>query len=342
MKTLKSISLSLVAFVCTFWFIGCEPDKPTVPTTPVVTTVTCGTLTPTALTQGVAYTGSISISYTGGNGGPYPALSFSANGLTATAGAGNLATGNGSITLAVTGNTTTVGPNTINVSLGGQTCSFNFTVAAPTATTPTSATITYPASNASCVSSNNSVNFTWTAGQNTTTYGIFIRNLLTKQLVYSTSGLTGTSYVVPVGGNSTVSLATPYRWWLVSSNTGSSTTAFSNDTTNSRFYLAGTATTSNIPFPAELTGPANNQRIASPFTFSWTGSSTDNNIVSYEFWVSVGGSSSKINTIPTTSTTGTYNYTFTNASGTQVKWWIVTNDRNGNSSSSDTRTFTVN
>ncbi len=341
MKTLKSLSLVFIAFVCSIWFMGCDGGGGGGTTAAAVTSVTCGTLTPSTLTVGVAYTGSITINYAGGNGGEYPALSYTQNGLTATAPAGKVTTSTGAVTLNVSGTPTTATNSSITVTLGSQSCTFNFTVSNPTPQTPTSAIISFPALNASCVPSNNSVNFQWTAGQNTTSYTIAIRNLLTKQIVYTTSGVTGTSLVVPVGGNSTISTATPYRWWLVSANSGSTSTAVSQDTTNSRFYLSGTATTSNVPFPAELTGPANNATISSPYTFNWTGSSTDNNIASYEFWVSVNNSASKVTTITSSSTTGTYQYSFTNPTGTQVKWWIVTNDAKGNSSTSDSRTFTV-
>ena len=340
MKTIKKVSLSLVAFACSIWFLGC-PTPPAGETKAIVKTITCGTLTPANFTQGVAYTGTISVSYTEGNGGDYSGFSFALNGLTFSTIDGKVATGSGVVTINISGTPIAVGTFSQEIKVGGQSCNFSITIIAPTTVTPTSATISYPASNASCVSNSNSVNFQWVAGQNTMSYGLFVRNLLTKQIVYSTSGISGTSLVVTVGGISTISLATPYRWWLVSATTTSPNIAYSNDTTNSRFYLAGTAASSNAPFPAELTGPANNALISSGNTFNWIGSSTDNNIVSYDFWVSVNNSESKVSTINTSSTTGTYQYTFTYPSGTQVKWWVVTNDRNKNSATSSIRTFTV-
>lgn len=76
--------------------------------------------------------GSKIINYTGGNGQTYGAISVASTGvtgLTATAPAGTLANGNGSISLAINGVPSTAGTASFQISIGGQTCSFTINVA---------------------------------------------------------------------------------------------------------------------------------------------------------------------------------------------------------------------
>ncbi|ASW76225.1 hypothetical protein IQ37_13040 [Chryseobacterium piperi] len=99
---------------------------------PVVATLDCsrGTLTGT-YTEGTASNGTKVVNYTGGNGRPYGAVSIASTGvtgLTATAPAGTLANGNGSITLNITGTPNTLGTASFTVNLGGKSCTFTVTV----------------------------------------------------------------------------------------------------------------------------------------------------------------------------------------------------------------------
>ena len=97
--------------------------------------LSCGTSTQTGtLTSGTAASGvSISVPYTGGNGGSYAAQSISSTGvvgLTATLGAGTLANGSGSLTYTITGTPTSSGTATFALTLGGQSCSVTISVGA--------------------------------------------------------------------------------------------------------------------------------------------------------------------------------------------------------------------
>ncbi|SEM40036.1 hypothetical protein SAMN05421856_1031, partial [Chryseobacterium taichungense] len=80
---------------------------------------------PATFTSGTAYNGTLTVPYTGGNGGSYSSgTSFSQNGLTFTLNPGMLNYGNGSISYSISGTPNFTSPNTISVPLSflGQTC----------------------------------------------------------------------------------------------------------------------------------------------------------------------------------------------------------------------------
>lgn len=113
---------------------------------PVVATLNCSSGTPTGTyTENTVSNGSKVINYTGGNGRAYGAITISSTGvtgLTATAPAGTLTNGNGSITLNINGTPSNTGGANFIVSLGGQTCTFSVTVQAKPARTITILSIT--------------------------------------------------------------------------------------------------------------------------------------------------------------------------------------------------------
>ncbi|UTX48888.1 fibrobacter succinogenes major paralogous domain-containing protein [Chryseobacterium sp. MA9] len=96
-----------------------------------VGSLTCGSavFSPAALSQGTAYSGTLTVPYVGGNGAAYPQSSFTQNGLTFTLPAGNLVNGNGNLVYNVNGTPATSGAMTVPVSFGGSACNVNTTVA---------------------------------------------------------------------------------------------------------------------------------------------------------------------------------------------------------------------
>ena len=77
---------------------------------------------------------SVSVPYTGGNGGVHDGqtvTSTGVTGLTATLSAGNFASGAGSLTYAITGTPASVGTASFALNIGGQTCTLNVTVLVP-------------------------------------------------------------------------------------------------------------------------------------------------------------------------------------------------------------------
>jgi len=94
-----------------------------------------GSTTTGTLTSGQAASGvSASVPYTGGNGGFHSGqtvTSTGVTGLTATLSAGGLNSGAGTLTYTVSGTPSSDGTASFALSIGGQTCTLNMTVASP-------------------------------------------------------------------------------------------------------------------------------------------------------------------------------------------------------------------
>lgn len=104
-----------------------------------VTSLDCGSAIHlgTLVNDGTEYSSGIetTIPYTGGNGGDYPALTFSSagvTGLTATLQAGTFNSGDGALTFNITGTPSGSGSAVFAINIGGQNCSFTRTVDAGT------------------------------------------------------------------------------------------------------------------------------------------------------------------------------------------------------------------
>ena len=103
-----------------------------------INTINCiGATTTGSLTSGTTASGvSVSVPYTGGNGGAYSAQSVTSTGvvgLTAILAAGTLANGNGGVSFSISGTPTTFGTASFAITLGGQSCTFIVSVAPPLA-----------------------------------------------------------------------------------------------------------------------------------------------------------------------------------------------------------------
>ena len=88
--------------------------------------------------SGTVYSGTMTLAYTGGNGGAYDVstvTSTGVEGLTATLAAGTLTSGSSNLIYTITGTPTSSGVATFNLSLGGQTVTVTLTVAAGTSAT---------------------------------------------------------------------------------------------------------------------------------------------------------------------------------------------------------------
>lgn len=99
-----------------------------------VTAIDCsGANTSGTLIEGTAASGiSTSLPYTGGNTGPYGALSVASSGvtgLTANLAAGTFANGAGNLSFNITGTPASGGAASFALSIGGQSCSFTVNVA---------------------------------------------------------------------------------------------------------------------------------------------------------------------------------------------------------------------
>jgi uncharacterized protein (TIGR02145 family) len=111
---------------------------------PTVTTINCASATTstsgTTINSGTQLCGvSVSVPYTGGNGGSYGAQSINSTGvlgLTATLSAGVLIVGNGSLSYTISGTPSSSGLASFTINLGGQSCTFTVSVAAATQYSP--------------------------------------------------------------------------------------------------------------------------------------------------------------------------------------------------------------
>ncbi|MBB3842257.1 uncharacterized protein (TIGR02145 family) [Runella defluvii] len=86
-----------------------------------------GGASPISFSAGVAYTGKVTVSYTGGNGGSYAAgsvPSVGATGFTASWDAGTLSTGDGTITINIAGTSAKEGSAFFTVSIAGKSIAF--------------------------------------------------------------------------------------------------------------------------------------------------------------------------------------------------------------------------
>ncbi|GAB2645460.1 hypothetical protein GCM10027035_44450 [Emticicia sediminis] len=120
---------------------NCTLSLPVAVSKSSIATLVC-TVAPAIGTNGTAYTGTVTMAYTGGNGGTYDvstASSTGVEGLTATVAAGTLANGAGNLTYTISGTPTSSGTATFNLSLGGQSCTVTLTIAAGTSGTATAA-----------------------------------------------------------------------------------------------------------------------------------------------------------------------------------------------------------
>ena len=111
----------------------CTLTRTVNPPAGTITVLSCSTATNTGtLIQGVAAANvSISVSYTGGNGGTYTAqnvTSTGATGLTATLAAGTLLSGAGSLNYIITGTPAMSGIASFELSIGGQSCTLEIPV----------------------------------------------------------------------------------------------------------------------------------------------------------------------------------------------------------------------
>ncbi|WP_042720188.1 hypothetical protein [Flavobacterium sp. B17] len=100
-------------------------NNPTI--SPTIVSLNCidSSTFPATFTSGTAYNGTLTVPYTGGNGGSYSSgTSFSQNGLTFTLNPDTLNYGNGSISYSISGTPNFTSPNTISLPLSflGQSC----------------------------------------------------------------------------------------------------------------------------------------------------------------------------------------------------------------------------
>ena len=189
---------------------------------------------------------------------------------------------------------------------------------------PTKALLKTPAQNSECLDGEN-VDFSWDASQNTDSYTIVVKNLLTGSQVSQTT--TATSVTIKLD------LGQPYSWFITSASSTSSQTA---STEKWKFYLKGEPVTNYAPFPADLITPRSESSTSSGnIKFEWKGSDVDtDDSLTFDLYVDTNNPpTSRVKTNLSSSSTN-----LTLDSGTYY-WKIITKDSKGSNSDSGVAMF---
>ncbi len=127
--------------------------------------------------------------------------------------------------------------------------------------------------------SESQVDFQWTAALNADNYELFVQNMLTQERFDTSTALQKSSLILPSGA--------PYVWYVRSKST---LTPNTTDSVKWQFYLEGTTVATHFPFPAILKSPEDESEISlsaqGTFVFEWVGNDLDNDIVSYDLYLS--------------------------------------------------------
>jgi hypothetical protein len=198
---------------------------------------------------------------------------------------------------------------------------------------PSAASLVFPERNSECTTGSNltsiesTITFDWNDADNATSYQLFVKNLNTQNTENYTSNVSER--------NVTILRGTPYSWYVVSKNSGTTTA----QSATWKFYNAGEAVVSYAPFPADLVAPTLSEALNASTTstsLEWEGADVDNDIKEYDVLFDVSNP-------PTTkvTTTSSTNHSVTINSGNTYYWQIITHDENNNNSESQVFKFSV-
>ena len=198
---------------------------------------------------------------------------------------------------------------------------------------PSASTLIFPENNKECTEgivvseTQSTINFQWTASENTDSYVITVTNLNTNS--------SSNTAVSSTEKNITLQRGTPYEWFITSKANGTSETANSS---KFRFYNQGLGVENYAPFPAVAVSPTRGSTLAATTNvdLQWVGEDVDNDIINYE--VLFGMETTPINSLGIL-TTNTVNIAV--SSGTIYYWLVITNDNEGNKSRSEVFQFKV-
>lgn len=199
---------------------------------------------------------------------------------------------------------------------------------------PESVVLFFPENNSECIEGHNisddesTVTFQWETSKFTDTYEISIRNLVSGNVKKYTSSNTSIDITIDRG--------IPYSWFVTSRSKATVNTAESDVW---RFYNAGAATISYIPFPAEAVEPHNKSSVSTTngiISLKWVGNDLDNDISSYDVYFGVKEDPEIFQNNVTTTQLEVNVVT-----GSVYYWKIETKDREGNVSGSEIFSFSV-
>ena len=203
---------------------------------------------------------------------------------------------------------------------------------------PSMATLISPANNKVCEEgtsvndSQSSVNFQWTAGNNTNSYDIRITNLNSNQVINQTN-ITSTNKAV------TLSKGTPYSWKVTSKRNGTSKTA---ESSTWKFYLSGDGISNYPPYPSTLISPSSGNVFPSSTSsveLSWEGSHPENSSLTYDLYIDTTDGLQE--PISSNKNLSAKSKSLQVSSGKSYYWRVKATDSNNNSSYSIVFSFKV-
>ena len=148
---------------------------------------------------------------------------------------------------------------------GGGTDDGGGPVDPPAPQKPSKSVLSKPDNNSECLEVD-AVKFEWNSSNNTTSYTINVKNLITNEI--STNTTTSTSVEI------TLTKGYPYSWQIISSNS----TSFVAESDKWKFYLSGEPLKNHAPFPAEIITPKPGSSVNSgQIQLSWSFSDIDSN-----------------------------------------------------------------
>ena len=197
----------------------------------------------------------------------------------------------------------------------------------PPVPTPTAATLNTPAKNSECLDGEN-VEFKWAASENTDSYDIVVKNLLTQSQITQTTTSTTVTIQLTKGQ--------PYSWYIISKSNSTAETAESEKW---KFYLKGDQVANYSPFPADLISPKAEATVnAGSIKFEWSGSDADSgDTLTFDIYIDT--ENPPTTRIKANHTTSSINHAI-NSTGTYY-WKVISRDNSGSNSDSGVSKFKV-
>ena len=203
---------------------------------------------------------------------------------------------------------------------------------------PSVATLTSPANNKVCEEgtsvsdSQSSVNFQWTAGNNTDSYDLRITNLNSNQEINQTN-ITSANKAV------TLNKGTPYSWKVTSKRNGTTVTV---ESSTWKFYLSSDGISNYPPYPSTLLSPSSGHLFSSSTTsveLSWDGSHPENSSLTYDLYIDTTDGLQE--PISSNKNLSAKSKSLQVSSGKSYYWRVKATDSNNNSSYSIVFSFKV-
>jgi len=203
---------------------------------------------------------------------------------------------------------------------------------------PSVATLTSPANNKVCEEgtsvsdSQSSVNFQWTAGNNTDNYYLRITNLNTNQVINLTN-------IEVTNKTVTLSKGIPYSWKVFSMRNGTSETV---ESSTWKFYLSSDGISNYPPYPSTLLSPISAHSFSSDTSsveLSWEGLHPENLTLTYDLYIDT--TDGLQDPISSNQNLSVKSKSVQVSSGKSYYWRVKATDSNNNSSYSAIHSFKV-